>query len=228
MASKRLLGSLAAALLIALSQTISGQEKCKVLVPQLVGEYSGKCKKGFANGRGTAKGVDSYEGQFKMGYPEGKGEYKWSTGERYSGEWKKGKRDGTGIFYYFDDNEPAEMEGMWIDDQFAGPIPKPPRVIVSIGIERYNFTRQGDGNQVYIKSLINGTPTTDLQNVSIAGSSGAQYMSGSIMGYQNVNFPFRCKLSYLSWNKLHTSQNSKTFEFEILEPGQWLIVLHNN
>lgn len=207
---------------------IFSQDDCKVLVPQLSGEYSGKCKKGFANGKGLAKGVDTYEGSFKNGYPDGKGEYIWSTGERYYGEWNKGKRDGVGTFYFIQDNELMEQEGMWIDDKYAGPVPQKPKVMVSTGIERYSIKRQGDGNRVQISTYINGSSSTDLEQLNLYGSSGSQFRSGGTMGYESVTFPFTCRISYMAWNKTHTAQNQKRFEFEIPEPGKWQVILHNN
>jgi len=217
-----------AAFFIVFFQSGFGQTECKVLVPELSGEYSGKCKKGFANGKGVAKGVDTYEGSFKMGYPDGKGEYTWSTGERYYGEWEKGKRDGKGTYYFVENNEEMEQEGMWIDDKYAGPIPEKPRVLASTGIERYQITRQGDGARVEIKTYLNGSSSTDLENINLYGSSGSQFRSGGAMGYQNVVFPFKCRLSYSSWNKTHTARNTKRFEFEISESGKWQVILHNN
>lgn len=68
------------------------QQSCKVLVPEIAEKYVGKCKKGFAHGKGLAVGIDRYEGSFKKGYPEGKGSYTWSTGEVYTGEWLQGTR----------------------------------------------------------------------------------------------------------------------------------------
>jgi len=54
----------------ALSQLFS-QDDCKVLIPEISGQYVGKCKKGLAHGKGLAIGIDRYEGSFKKGYPEG-------------------------------------------------------------------------------------------------------------------------------------------------------------
>lgn len=228
MNSQKLFGLVFTLVALLIFKSVFSQNECKVLVPQLQGEYSGKCKKGLANGKGFAKGKDTYEGSFKNGYPDGKGEYKWSTGERYFGEWKEGKRDGEGIFYFIEDNEPVEQEGMWIDDKYAGPVPKSPKVNVSTGIERYSIKKQGDGNRVQITVYINGSATTDLEQLSLYGSSGSQFLSGATMGYESVTFPFACRISYLAWNKTHTQQNQKRFEFEIPEPGKWQVVLHNN
>lgn len=228
MKSQKMTSMIIAIAMLFMFTPVFSQDDCKVLVPQLSGEYSGKCKKGLANGKGLAKGIDTYKGSFKKGYPDGKGEYRWSTGERYYGSWKEGKRDGVGIYYFTEDNEPKEQDGMWIDDKYAGPVPQKPQVSASTGIERYSIKKQGDGNRVQITVYINGSVTTELQQLNLYGSSGAQFVSGGTMGYENATFPFTCRISYLAWNKTHTQLNQKRFEFEIPEPGKWQVTLHNN
>lgn len=56
------------------------QEKCKVLSPAISDTYEGKCKGGFANGKGIAVGTDRYDGQFSKGLPHGVGTYSWANG----------------------------------------------------------------------------------------------------------------------------------------------------
>jgi hypothetical protein len=56
------------------------QEECKVLMPEISGSYTGKCKKGLAQGKGLAIGTDTYEGRFLKGLPDG-------TGKIYMGRW---------------------------------------------------------------------------------------------------------------------------------------------
>ena len=50
---------------------IFAQNPCKVLMKEISGSYSGECKKGLADGKGEAKGVDRYIGAFKKGLPDG-------------------------------------------------------------------------------------------------------------------------------------------------------------
>ena len=61
---------------------------CKVLKPEIAGIYSGDCKKGLANGKGIAEGIDKYEGKFKDGLPHGNGTYQYANGEIYQGDFK--------------------------------------------------------------------------------------------------------------------------------------------
>jgi hypothetical protein len=207
---------------------ISGQESCKVLVPEIAEQYIGKCKKGLANGKGLATGIDTYEGVFKKGYPEGKGTYTWSTGEVYTGEWLKGKRNGIGTYTYTEDGNLVVQEGVWKDDIYVGPVPEKPKVLSSVSIERYSFQRQGDGNQVLVSFYLNGSNNVDLENFSAVSTSGTKFESPGKVGFESIVFPFTCKISYNSWNKTRTSRVLTRFEFEITEPGRWMVNLYNN
>jgi len=204
------------------------QEDCQVLVPEIAGQYIGKCKKGLASGKGLAIGIDRYTGTFKKGYPNGIGTYTWSTGEVYDGQWMDGKRDGVGSYSYIEDGKLAVMEGIWEEDTYIGPEPERPQVLASIGINRYSFERQGEGNQVTIYIYLNGTNNSDLEDFTAISTSGTQFGTNNIIGFELITFPFTCKLSYYSWNRLHTSRNFTRFEFQIESPGRYQLNLHNN
>jgi hypothetical protein len=70
---------------------------CKVNDSDLSGEYVGGCVNGLAQGRGKAKGRDTYEGDFKLGSLHGKGRYTWSDGATYEGDWLNDERTGKGL-----------------------------------------------------------------------------------------------------------------------------------
>ncbi|MFZ5572048.1 MAG: hypothetical protein ACOZF0_16740 [Thermodesulfobacteriota bacterium] len=72
------------------------EQKCRVLDPDIAQEYKGECKDGLANGKGLAKGKDTYEGEFLNGKPHGKGTYSWHNGDVYKGDWVEGMRSGWG------------------------------------------------------------------------------------------------------------------------------------
>ena len=73
---------------------------CKVTLPSISGTYSGQCKKGLANGKGIAQGIDRYEGQFSNGMPDGKGTYTWASGITYKGQFENGLMEGKGEMIY--------------------------------------------------------------------------------------------------------------------------------
>ena len=58
---------------------------------------------------------DIYEGEFKNGKQDGKGIYYYFYGDRYDGEWKNDKREGKAIYYYYDGNR---YDGGWKNDKF--------------------------------------------------------------------------------------------------------------
>lgn len=204
------------------------QTDCKVLMPEISDQYLGKCKKGLAHGKGLATGVDRYDGSFKKGYPEGKGTYTWASGEVYTGEWREGKRNGVGSYSYSKDSKLEVQEGIWEDDEYVGPIPEKPKVLSSVSIERFSFQRQGDGNQVTINFYLSGSNNVDLEGFSAVATSGTQFESPGKVGFESISFPFTCKLSYNSWNKTRTSRVLTRFEFQISEPGRWVLNLNNN
>jgi hypothetical protein len=73
---------------------------CRVRDAYLRGSYEGDCdeKTEMAQGKGEAKGADSYVGTFVKGRPEGKGTYIWENGARLEGTFKSGKANGPGVY----------------------------------------------------------------------------------------------------------------------------------
>jgi len=203
------------------------QEECKVLLPEIEGEYVGECKKGLANGNGKSVGTDSYEGQFKKGWPNGIGIYTWESGDWYEGEFRKGKLDGEGAMHIISGGEDTLVTGIWIENNYAGPKIKEPRVIQKINIDDGRFKRNSDGNRLIIAIYKNGTYNYDLEQFVIAQSSGGRYKMGQKFVLDNVIFPFECKITYITWNKLHTAQYHAIFQFKIEQAGDWSLDLNN-
>ena len=107
-----------------LAFTISGfsQFDCKVLVENLKGQYNGDCKKGLANGDGSAKGIDTYVGEFKKGNPHGFGVYTFENGSNYIGNFKKGKMDGYGLYNLLSESgDLVQNYGLWLADSLLIP-----------------------------------------------------------------------------------------------------------
>lgn len=204
-----------------------GQKKCEVLLPGISESYVGKCKKGLAHGKGKAFGIDTYEGMFRKGLPNGKGTYTWSTGEQYEGQWLAGQRDGLGVYVMKVDGKDSILSGVWKNNKYVGPPPKPPVVHSSINVDKYRFTKRADGNVIRISIFQNGSYNRNIDNLTLAGSSGNQVNLGNAVGFDNISFPFDCKVAYVTWNKLHTYQQYATFEFTITESGEWVVSIYN-
>ena len=96
-------------------------QDCLVDIESLKGTYTGECKKGKANGKGKAAGIDRYEGDFKAGLPDGTGTYRWSNGNEFTGEFVKGLKQGKGkLTWKRDNNKDSVITGFWKKDVYAG------------------------------------------------------------------------------------------------------------
>jgi len=208
--------------------SLSAQEDCMVLKPEIAGKYMGKCKNGLANGKGKAVGQDTYIGQFSKGLPQGGGTYIWANGDTYYGDWVQGLRQGEGTLKFKSNGKDSTLSGVWEKDEFKGPIPPKPHVISSVSVERYSFTKSvGIKNRVLINFYQNGARNLGIENLLISTSSGTNTTLGQSMGYENIIFPVTIKVSYSTWNKAHAVMYNVIFEFEIFEPGDWVVDLHN-
>ena len=212
---------------VILSLSIIAQSDCKVLIPELSGEYFGKCKKGLAHGKGKAKGIDTYEGNFRKGLPHGGGVYTWEYGAIYDGDWREGLKDGKGVYTFKYDGIDSVQSGIWKDNNYMGPIPSKPRVIYKEFVTRYNFRREGDGNRVLINLLLNGSPNIDILDFSLISTSGSTFKMGRSYGIETIDYPVIIKVNYISWNVAHSSRHTAIFEFEIVEPGNWQVDITN-
>jgi len=101
---------------------LNAQDKlCKVIPQKLVGQYSGDCKYGLANGKGEAKGIDRYVGSFKDGQPNGKGRYYFEDTAYYEGNFQDGLKEGKGEMHYIRKGRPdSTIKGHWSADMFRG------------------------------------------------------------------------------------------------------------
>jgi hypothetical protein len=212
-------------ILILGSQVYAQNSDCKVTLPGISGSYSGNCKNGLAQGKGIAKGIDSYEGQFVKGKPDGKGTYKWSDGTSYVGQWKDGLRDGMGKMIYKD----STVTGYWKEDVYKGSQLIPSyRILNSMSVARSTISKtSGFGNGVKIRILLGGDDNANLDGFALTTSSGTEYHSGYTYGIENALLPLEVKVMYRTWNKLHTTQNDVRFEFVINDPGIWNVVISN-
>jgi len=68
--------------------------------------------------KGVEKYIDGvYRGDFKDGRREGTGIFEWNNGEIYEGFWKKGMKHGLGRWR---DNKGSSYEGEWKDSSQKG------------------------------------------------------------------------------------------------------------
>lgn len=215
-------------LLIAISFQLIAQEACVVLIPEISDTYSGKCKNGLANGKGRAEGIDTYEGKFSEGLPHGRGTYTWANGNTYTGEWFKGKRQGPGTLTVKLATKDSIVDGLWDDDRYLGPKPKAPRVITKVGVDRYSFKKlAGTKDRVLIDIKQNGMRNTTVTNFSMTTSNGVETNLGFSVGYDYIDFPVTIRVTYVTQNKMRTQTYQVIFEFEISEPGDWIVEIHN-
>lgn len=209
------------------------EDSCKVLKVGIEKEYSGKCKKGLADGKGIAKGRFLYEGDFKKGLPHGNGTLKYSYEEYYIGQWKDGMQDGKGELHYKVKGIDSVKIGVWEKGNYIGKKAISPYIVkYSSGVDRYSLMKisEGDGgkfNRVLIKFIQNGGTNVSVSNVMLQGDSGNITSINNVEGFENITFPFLCKITYSTLNKFRTSTYTAIFEFVINKPGDWELILNN-
>jgi len=225
---KIIINVLIISIILSFSFYAHSQDTTSVLLKELKGEYHGKIRKGLANGKGEAKGVDTYKGEFKKGLPHGVGKYIWSTGEIYVGEWYKGKRSGEGTYIFKVKSGDTSLVGEWKEGKYMGPISKAPVVKRYYNVDNFSFQNTGvNFNRVLIYFTQNGTTNTRIENLMLTTSSGTRTSSGQLVGYQNITFPVTITARYDTYNKMGTQKVNAFIEFEVYEIGDWVVVVKN-
>lgn len=211
-----------------LNLQLFAQSECKVLLKDLQGTYTGDCKKGLANGEGTAKGKDTYSGEWKKGLPNGHGKYTWATGETYEGEWSKGLKNGHGVYQFKYKNKDTLVEGIWKNDIYQGKEIKSPAIKQQYNIDKYQINNiNAFQNRVLFDFWQNGSRNVTIEDLKLIATNGTLTKSGQLTGFDNITFPVTITIRYTSYNKLHTSKFNAVFEIMIYEPGDYLIKLFN-
>ncbi len=206
------------------------QDACKVLLPRIGDLYTGSCKKGLAEGKGEASGVDKYTGEFKKGLPDGEGTYIWETGEVYKGEWKKGMRNGNGEFITKLADRDSVLTGIWKNDNYIGEKNISPYVIgYRSNVGRVTCMKMGDERK-YVKYKFSraGESATfiTITDLLLQGSSGTETITNNFTGFENVQFPFEGKLKFNAPNALNTGTLNCEVRLTINEPGPWLVTIY--
>lgn len=227
--NKHLFEALLFILILLSGSLIYAQDKCRVLLPEISGSYTGKCKKGLAHGKGLAMGTDTYEGRFSKGLPDGTGKYTWADGRVYEGSWKEGIMEGKGTMIYPRAGGDSIVTGIWKDDVYYGPVPLPPyKIDRAMSVVRSSIRKINDmGSGVRIGIFLSGKVNVELADFSLESDSGEQMMVGQRFGIHNAVVPYKVYLKYRTWNQLHTQQHDVIFEFTINEPGTFEVTIHN-
>ena len=198
---------------------IYGQNKtdCTVVGGEVDAIYVGKCKDGLASGQGMLE------------YENSLGKY------MYVGDFKKGKMHGNGKLYSFvNDEKQLLKEGIWKNSVYKGEknvVYKPYEIKRRENVDRYSIKKVADGNKVLFSFRQNGN-TNYITNLKIEGDSGARHgqafdEKSDNQGFENIEFPFKCLVTYTTSNKLRTSEYDVRFEVVINESGSWDIALNN-
>lgn len=225
--------------IIGLTNIVNAQEDCKVLLEPIKGTYTGDCKKGLANGEGTAIGTDSYTGKFKKGLPHGEGVYTFSTGEIYVGSFKDGQKSGMGKLKLADGT--IAKEGLWKEDQFFREQDVPDykigmrRNVVSITIRDLG----GDDDKIDIILSRDGRESTEnVHDLMVVANSGVEQRTQKSIVYREMMYPFKANVKFKSVGKFTpttagdtkmgeknsfeaTQMPESVVDFEILEKGNW-------
>lgn len=213
-----------------ITNAVHGQQTCKVLLPRIAALYTGPCKRGLADGKGEASGIDRYTGEFKKGLPHGEGTYFWETGEVYKGEWKKGLREGMGEYFFNIMGRDSVISGMWKDDRYIGEKALPPYVIgYRSNVGRMTFMKM-DKDKSYVKYKFSrsggeSASATTINDLLMQGSSGTENQSYNFTGFENVTFPFEGKIKFLAPNMLATATLNCEVRLTINEPGGWIVTI---
>jgi len=221
-----IIGLVSALLLFSIS--LHAQQECRVLLPGISGSYNGDCKKGLAEGEGTASGTDKYTGSFRKGLPDGEGTYTWATGAVYAGHWKKGMRDGYGTFTFPVNEKDSIQAGYWSEDAYVGKEQLAPYVIQHrIGVTRASFLKQGKGEgYVSFKFARSGNTSYNVEDLIMQGSSGEESITTAFTGFQHTSFPFEGKIQFKAPNLLESGMYNYEMRFVINHPGDWLITVY--
>ncbi len=208
---------------IFLSLSTLSHSQCKVLVNSLQGDYEGECKKGLAHGQGIAKGIDTYTGEFKKGYPNGKGTYVWSNGDVFEGEFQKGIKQGFGILKTKD----STKEGYWRYGYYVGTNKgaQAYKIINKKYVNNYTFKRIGDGNKISIKWVKGSRVLYSMTGLNMTSSSGIESNDMTFCGFNQIKFPFQCRLNYQNTDKAETMTYDCIFDFEIVVPGEYELII---
>lgn len=212
-------------------------DACKVTSKNLVGQYTGGCKDGLADGKGEARGIDHYVGSFKKGMPNGSGTMYYGENEFFTGKFLDGLKEGRGEKHFLRKGMPdSVVKGFWSADEFRGNTYTTYKFNTTILFDHIEITpSDNSGNSVTFEiATTSGSPNGVPNHANSAGfnsgsvltirdllsptssiiKAGSQFASAykSSITYELTGFP--CKL-------LGTFSNGETFELELYKSANW-------
>jgi hypothetical protein len=197
-----------------------------VLKPEIAGKYEGELKKGLANGKGTATGIETYTGHFSRGLPEGEGVYTFRNGNVFEGEFKSGMMEGRGKLTIKRTIGDSIVTGYWDTGKYVGTKRiQPYEISNKKGSVQEHISRIGEGNNIEISVM---DPFFKLVNARIFAEG--QYRQEAAYGkeyFKDVTFPIFFDIRYSCSNKLRTGIVESTIYVKINKPGNWIITLKN-
>ncbi len=201
---------------------------CKVLLKEISDSYQGGCKDGMAEGKGTAKGEDTYVGYFRNGLPEGKGEYTYKNGSIFSGNWSNGLKNGNGKFKSVLNGKTNIVAGYWKDGEYAG-VSEPDdeyRITNISRIENYSIRKTASNVNMIEISFEKVMKKYIPRDLSLTLSSGYRIEQNLKIIVQNYTLPVNCSLHFT----IPTSGGDLqcNFGFNILKPGKYEVFISNN
>jgi hypothetical protein len=207
---------------------ISPAKDCEVLLESISGTYDGDCKKGLAEGTGTAKGVDTYIGEFKKGLPDGQGRYIWKNGDYYSGDFVKGVKEGYGeMKMKREGQKDSLLAGYWIKGIFVGASNLPYREshssnIKSVMIEE--ITENGSEIMIVYARNKQSVVADGLRLVSDQEVKPLSEFEYTVL--RKLDFPFTgAKLDFRSQAPGASTILEYHVEFDIFKKARWLITI---
>jgi len=211
-------------------------QECAVEKESLKGTYTGDCKKGKAQGKGKAVGIDTYEGDFKSGLPDGHGTYTWGNKNVFTGKFIKGLREGFGTMNMKNkDGQDSVFTGFWKKDEYIGKNENPWLVNSKSGsVSRINVDyTKGNANtvKIVITSTTGGVPSLGgtivrpiVSNVTVLKGSFERTTSleshykSTETSFTTVVFPFRIKFNI----------GTEAVDMDFFEQGSYSVEIYVN
>jgi hypothetical protein len=202
-------------------------QDCEVLKESISETYEGDCKKGKAQGKGTAKGEDSYTGEFKKGLPHGYGIYTWGNGNVYEGDFKNGSMNGKGeMTISLESNADSVVTGFWKEDKYLGKYKDVYKEhsrsanVLSLRVSKVKNPSEKDKNTLLITINEKGQAvfTPNISINPIYGNHGTILPSSRAIKVEVLSFPFKFTLSYRGQN----------VEMEVYQAGTYNVLLDFN